>query len=166
MALTDPVVIAPSRLADGLWELTGAHVPWRMGVPVPLRSVVAVLPSGKTSKVSRIVTMDGDLEVDDTGLATGGLLVRHLVMPEGVENATGVLSFLAEELSEETFVNVMAQYRPHYKAESDDRYGEINRRITPDEYRSILDHAQEIGLERIEYDPAMVDGGTNGLLGW
>jgi putative pyruvate formate lyase activating enzyme len=87
-------------------------------------------------------------------------------MPEGVENAKGVLSFLVEEVSEETFVNVMAQYRPHYRAEFDDRYGEINRRITPDEYRSILDHAQEIGLERIEYDPAMVDGGTNGFLGW
>jgi putative pyruvate formate lyase activating enzyme len=104
-----------------------------------------------------------DLEVDDTGLATGGLLVRHLVMPEGVENAKGV--FLAEELSEETFVNVMAQYRPHYKAESDDRYEEINRRITPEEYRAVLDYAREVGLERIEYDPAMADDGTNGLLG-
>ncbi|MEF8826535.1 MAG: hypothetical protein V5A27_09395 [Halapricum sp.] len=108
----------------------------------------------------------GDLEVDDTGLATGGLLVRHLVMPEGVENATGVLSFLAEELSEETFVNVMAQYRPHYKAESDDRYEEINRRLTPEEYRAVLDNALGVGLERIEYDPAMVDGGRGGLFGW
>jgi putative pyruvate formate lyase activating enzyme len=108
----------------------------------------------------------GDLEVDDTGLATGGLLVRHLVMPEGVENAKGVLSFLAEELSEETFVYVMAQYRPHYKAESDDRYEDINRRITPEEYRAVLNHAREVGLERIEYDPALADDGTNGLLGW
>ncbi|MEF8802242.1 MAG: hypothetical protein V5A56_14630 [Halolamina sp.] len=62
-------------------------------------------------------------------------------------------------------MNVMAQYRPHYNAESDDRYEEINRQITPEEYRAILDYAREVGLERIEYDPAMADDGTNGLLG-
>ena len=99
----------------------------------------------------------GDLEVNDTGLATGGLLIRHLVMPEGVENATGVLSFLAEELSEETFVNVMAQYRPHYEAASADRYEEIGRPITREEYQSVLDHARAVGLERVEYDPGMGD---------
>jgi putative pyruvate formate lyase activating enzyme len=97
----------------------------------------------------------GDLDVDARGLATGGLLVRHLVMPGHVENARGVLSFLAEEIGPDTFVNVMAQYRPHYRAASDERYEAIGRRITPGEYREVLAHAREVGLERIEYDPAV-----------
>jgi putative pyruvate formate lyase activating enzyme len=60
----------------------------------------------------------------------------------------------------------MAQYRPHYRAKSEERYEEINRRITPEEYRAVLDHAREVGLERVEYDPAMADEGTGGHLGW
>ena len=97
----------------------------------------------------------GDLDVDADGLATGGLLVRHLVMPGLVDNATDVLTFLAEEISRETFVNVMGQYRPAYKARSTERYEEIDRRITSAEYRSVIDHAREVGLERVQYDPAM-----------
>ncbi|MEF8855482.1 MAG: radical SAM protein [Haloarculaceae archaeon] len=97
----------------------------------------------------------GDLRVDDSGLATGGLLVRHLVMPEHVDNAKGVLTFLAEEISRDTFVNVMAQYRPHHEARTEERYAEIDRGITAEEYREVLAHAREVGLERVEYDPAM-----------
>lgn len=106
----------------------------------------------------------GDLAVDLTGLATDGLLVRHLVMPNYVENAKNVLSFLAEEISDRTFVNLMAQYRPHYRAVSEDRYEDINRRITPGEYRAVLSHARAVGLERIEYDSALVsdNGGSLG----
>jgi len=107
----------------------------------------------------------GDLAVDDAGLATGGLLVRHLVMPDHVENANGVLSFLAEEIGRETFVNVMAQYRPHYEAKSDERYEEIDRRVTPAEYQAVLDHAREVGLERVEHDPAMA-GERSSRLPW
>jgi putative pyruvate formate lyase activating enzyme len=118
------------------------------------------------SNVRESLRQVGDLEIDDTGLATGGLLVRHLVMPEGVENAKGGLSFLAEDISRETFVNVMAQYRPHYKAKTEARYEDIGRGITPEEYRAVLDHARQVGLKRIEYDPAMADEGTGGLLGW
>ena len=99
----------------------------------------------------------GDLHIED-GLATGGLLVRHLVMPDHVESAKDVLTFLAEELSSETYVNVMAQYRPHYKARTADRYEEINRGITSEEYRAVLDHAGELGLGRIEYDGSKAPG--------
>jgi putative pyruvate formate lyase activating enzyme len=98
----------------------------------------------------------GDLAVDDTGLATGGLLIRHLVMPDHVENATDVLSFLAEEISEDTFVNLLAQYRPQYKASTEDRYGDIDRRVTPAESRAVVDHAREVGLERLEFDAGML----------
>lgn len=94
----------------------------------------------------------GDLTIDENGLATKGLLVRHLVMPNHVENSRSILTFLAEELSEETFVNVMGQYRPHYRVGTDDRYAEIDRGITRREYREVADHARDVGLERAQID--------------
>ena len=94
----------------------------------------------------------GNLETNDDGLATGGLLVRHLVMPNHVESAKGVLTFLAEEISTETYVNVMAQYTPYYKAKSEDFYEEINRGVTRQEYLEVVEHADEVGLTRVETD--------------
>ncbi len=93
----------------------------------------------------------GDLRIVD-GLATDGLLVRHLVMPNHVQNAKDVLAFVAEELSRDTYVNVMAQYRPHYEARTEDRYAEINRGVTADEYREVVDHARSVGLHRLDVD--------------
>ena len=98
----------------------------------------------------------GDLCVDDDGIATGGLLVRHLVMPGHIEDAKEVLSFIAEEISPETYVNVMAQYRPHYKAKTDDRYADINRRITRKEYREVVDHARTVGLSRLDLNDSLL----------
>ena len=100
----------------------------------------------------------GELELDADGLATGGLLVRHLVMPNHVESARRVLTFVAEELSTETYVNVMAQYTPYYEANTEDRYAEIGRGITREEYRAVVDHARDVGLRRVETDEAGLPG--------
>ncbi|MCU4719700.1 radical SAM protein [Halapricum hydrolyticum] len=88
----------------------------------------------------------GDLSTDCRGIATDGLLVRHLVMPGHVENTKGVLAFLAEEISQETYVNLMDQYRPHYRARTDSRYEEINRRVRSEEYQEVVAYARELGL--------------------
>lgn len=98
----------------------------------------------------------GDLEIDDRGLATGGMIVRHLVMPGQVDNAKGVLRYVATELSMDSFVNVMAQYRPYYKAKTEDYYEEINRRVTVEEYREIVEYARDLGLRRLSLDEAML----------
>jgi putative pyruvate formate lyase activating enzyme len=89
----------------------------------------------------------GDLIIKD-GLARRGLLVRHLVMPEHLADSLEVFKFLATEISPETFVNVMEQYRPCHEA---DRFPEIARRLEADEFRSALKLAQEGGLKRIYY---------------
>jgi len=86
----------------------------------------------------------GDLEIRD-GIAQRGLLIRHLVLPEGLAGTEKVLRFIAEELSRETFVNIMAQYYPTYKAW---QYPELARRITPEEYREALEIARRLGLSR------------------
>ncbi|MCD5408858.1 radical SAM protein [Candidatus Bipolaricaulota bacterium] len=86
----------------------------------------------------------GDLEVRD-GIARRGLLVRHLVLPGGLAGTDRVLRFIAEELSRDTFVNIMAQYYPTYRAWE---HPELARRITPGEYRQALELARRLGLSR------------------
>ncbi len=89
----------------------------------------------------------GDLVVDEAGVAVKGLLVRHLVMPNGVANTREVMTFLAEKISKDTYVNVMDQYHPCGKAMWDPV---INRRISRDEYIAARRFAKEAGLHRLD----------------
>ncbi len=91
----------------------------------------------------------GPLKFDEYGLAKRGLLVRHLVMPGYLEETRAILRWLAEEVSPDTYVNIMAQYYPTWKV-GPDAYAEINRPITPDEYQEALRIAQEVGLWRLD----------------
>ncbi len=88
----------------------------------------------------------GDLEVI-SGVATRGLLVRHLVMPGGLEEARAILDFLADEISPQTAVNVMGQYRPEHLARRDPVIG---RYPTEDEIEGAREHARLRGLRLIE----------------
>jgi len=88
----------------------------------------------------------GDLELDRRGVAYRGLLVRHLVLPNDLSGTRQVMEFLAS-LSKNTYINVMAQYRPCYEAAG---VPEINRRITAEEYERALRTAREAGLERLD----------------
>jgi putative pyruvate formate lyase activating enzyme len=85
----------------------------------------------------------GHLEMDDEGVAVRGLLVRHLVLPDHLGNSRRCLHFLAD-LSPDTFVSIMSQYSPQYKACD---YPGINRTLTEDEYDEVTDYALDLGLE-------------------
>jgi putative pyruvate formate lyase activating enzyme len=87
----------------------------------------------------------GDLKVDESGIAYRGLLIRHLVLPNGIAGSAEVLKFVATEISKESYVNIMMQYRPMYKAYE---YKELNRGIKMSEYREAIDIAREWGLHR------------------
>jgi len=89
----------------------------------------------------------GDLAVDERGIAFRGLLVRHLVMPNQVAGTREVMEFLAEEISPNTYVNVMDQYRPCGSARTDEL---INRRLHSKEYHNALNAAKKAGLERLD----------------
>ncbi len=84
----------------------------------------------------------GDLDIKD-GVATRGLLVRHLVMPDNVAGSLDIIDFLADEISNNTFVNIMEQYRPTFKASD---FPEINRPITHKEFNTVYEYAKERGL--------------------
>jgi putative pyruvate formate lyase activating enzyme len=89
----------------------------------------------------------GDLVIDKSGLAVKGLLVRHLVMPQGAANTGEIMKFLATEISANTYVNVMDQYRPCGRAVSDHL---INRRITGEEFALAIHQAKQAGLTRLD----------------
>ena len=90
----------------------------------------------------------GDLQIDDaSGLAYQGLLVRHLVLPDGLAGTAQVMAFLANSLSRDTYVNVMAQYRPCGKA------GEIeplSRALSVEQFDQAVREARAAGLRRLD----------------
>ncbi len=91
----------------------------------------------------------GDLLVDDRGLAQRGLLIRHLVLPDDLANSEKVLAFIASEISPATYVNVMRQYHPCYRASETPP---LDRPITNEEYRRALEMARQLGLTRLDAD--------------
>ena len=89
----------------------------------------------------------GDLIINERGVAEKGLLIRHLVMPNNIAGTEKIMKFIAEEISPNTYVNVMDQYRPCGKAHEDLI---INRMITVKEYREAVDAAKKAGLKRLD----------------
>jgi putative pyruvate formate lyase activating enzyme len=89
----------------------------------------------------------GDLQLDDLGIARRGLLVRHLVLPENLAGTDRILSFLAEEISPATYLNLMDQYRPCYQAEE---FPPLDRRTTSTEMASARAMAKKLGLTRLD----------------
>ncbi len=90
----------------------------------------------------------GDLIVDENGLAKRGLLVRHLVMPDSPD-FSHISRFLAEQISRDTYINIMDQYRPAWKV-GPDKYAEINRRPSPQELERAHAAARSAGLHRFD----------------
>lgn len=86
----------------------------------------------------------GDLVIE-SGLARRGLLIRHLVLPHRLADSFEVMRFIAEELSRDSWVNIMDQYYPTHRAF---QYPELSRRITSEEYEEVVAYARKLGLHR------------------
>jgi len=100
----------------------------------------------------------GPLKLGPDGTARRGVLVRHLVLPGLLDETEAILQWLAEELSRDTFVNIMAQYHPDNRVGRQDRrgqvqYAEINRPPTADEIRRAFQAARRAGLWRFDWEP-------------
>lgn len=89
----------------------------------------------------------GDLIINEEGIAERGLLIRHLVLPGDIAGTEEVVKFIAEEISKNTYVNIMDQYYPCYKAFENPP---LNRKITGREYSAAIEHAIKAGLKRID----------------
>lgn len=87
----------------------------------------------------------GDLQIDERGIATRGLLVRHLVMPNGTAGTEEVMSYIVNEISKNTYVNIMDQYRPCGKAH---HVEEINQNLSPVAFNHAMEQARAAGITR------------------
>ncbi len=107
-------------------------------------------PEAAREAISAMHKQVGELRVDESGVALRGVLVRHLVMPGLLEETRRIMRFLAEELSRDTFVNIMDQYSPAWKARTKEKFSAINRRISRREYEQAREAAKAAGLWRFD----------------
>ncbi len=98
-----------------------------------------------TDAIKEMHKQVGDLKISKRGIAQRGLLIRHLVLPNDIAGSKKVIDFVADEISTNTYLNIMDQYRPAYNAS---KYEKLNRRITPSEYKEVVDYAFSKGLKR------------------
>jgi len=104
-------------------------------------------PAINRTAVREMYRQVGDLQVDSCGVAQRGLLVRHLVLPHGLAGTSGIADFLSKEISTNTYLNIMAQYRPCYRASE---IPGLARPISAEEYQEALWLAERAGLVRLD----------------
>lgn len=134
-------------LLDGLVDIYMPDMKYADAQTSHLLSGAKDYPRVNRAAVKEMHRQVGDLLIGADGLAQRGLLVRHLVLPHRLAGTSEVVRFLAEEVSPDTYLNVMAQYHPAYQA---DAYPALRRRITPQEYEAALQAARVAGLTRLD----------------
>lgn len=90
------------------------------------------------------VTLPGE-----NGMVYRGLMIRHLVMPGGVSGSVGAMRWIGQHLPLDTYVNIMIQYRPAYRAHL---FPEIDSYVSRDDYRQVVEEAQSCGLDNLDVD--------------
>jgi putative pyruvate formate lyase activating enzyme len=134
-------------LLDGVFDIYMPDVKYAHEPTARRLSRVKDYPAINRAAVVEMHRQVGDLHMDERGIALCGLLVRHLVLPGGLAGTEEIVSFLAEEVSRDTYLNIMDQYRPCYKAHE---FEEVNRRTTSAEHAEAVRLAQEAGLHRLD----------------
>jgi len=132
------------QMCDGLIEIYLPDAKYSDAKIAAAFSGAAKYPDVNRAALKEMHRQVGDLEVMGS-VARRGLLVRHLVLPDHPENTRGVLEFMANEISPDTYVNIMDQYRPCYQA---DQLPGMDRRLSLREYAEAVERARQLGLKR------------------
>jgi len=144
---------APQALAlmDGFVDIYMPDMKYADGAIGEALSAVRDYPAVNRAAVREMHRQVGDLVCDDHGVARRGLLVRHLVLPGGLAGTAEVAGFLADEISPDTYINVMPQYRPAYRAyECATPAMPLDRRATRVEVVAAVRQARAAGLRRFD----------------
>ncbi len=139
--------LAMLKLLDGVIDIYMPDMKYTDAKIAHRFSKIPNYPQVNREAVKEMHRQVGDLRMDARGIAVKGLLVRHLILPDNLAGTDEVIRFLKDEISADTYLNLMAQYRPEYRAHL---IPELNRRITAAEYRQALDWANEAGLNRLD----------------
>jgi putative pyruvate formate lyase activating enzyme len=135
------------RLMDGIVDIYMPDFKYWSAADSKTYLKAADYPVAARAVIREMHRQVGPLVIGGDGLARRGVLIRHLVMPGGIEETRSILTWIAEELGPETYVNLMDQYHPAGKVEGG-RHAEIARRLRAAEFRAALDLAADLGLRR------------------
>ena len=113
-----------------------------------------------TKAILEMYNQVGKTLLAERGIIKKGLMIRHLVLPNNIENSKKILKWIKENINDDVYINVMAQYFPTYKAKEDEK---LNRKLTQNEFKEIEDfvyeldikngYMQELGEHEEEYVP-------------
>jgi len=133
------------RMLDGIVDIYLPDFKYMDGkMAAKYSNGVSDYPEVAAAVIKEMHRQVGLLRTDRNGIAQRGLIIRHLVMPDNIAGTDRFVQWVARELSPETRVNIMAQYRPMHRAFD---YPEIARRITPEEWERAITWGKDAGLQ-------------------
>ncbi len=135
------------KLLDGIIDIYMPDMKYSNGKTAEQLSGIKDYPKVNRAAVKEMHRQVGDLQRDEQGVAYRGLLVRHLVLPNRLAGTPEVVRFLAQEVSTNTYLNIMAQYHPCYKAFD---IPQLARPVNKQELNEAIDLAHQQGLNRLD----------------
>lgn len=97
-----------------------------------------------TKAILEMYKQVGSIQLDENGIITKGVIIRHLILPNHIQNTKNILKWIYENMKDDVYISIMAQYFPTYKAKEDQL---LNRKITKKEYKIVQDYIYELGVE-------------------
>lgn len=142
------VPIEVLRLLDGIVDIYLPDIKFFSGeVAGELAAGAANYPEVVKEAILEMNRQVGIAKPGADGIMTRGLMIRHLVMPNDKSGSVEIMEWIAQNLPKETYINIMSQYRPSFRAHE---FEQIARAITRDEYREVVERAQELGLTNLD----------------
>jgi len=135
------------KLLDGVFDIYMPDMKYSDGQNAQRFSEIDAYPQINRAAVQEMHRQVGDLRLDDQGVAMRGLQVRHLVLPDGLAGTAEACRFLSREISVNTYLNVMAQYHPCFRAFD---IPELARSISREEFVEAIETARSYGLHRLD----------------
>jgi putative pyruvate formate lyase activating enzyme len=132
------------RLLDGIVDIYLPDMRYSDNAAAMQYSIAPYYPEINRLAVKEMYRQVGNLELDENGLAKRGVIIRHLVLPNGLSGTEGVMKFLSGEISKDVHISLMSQYFPAHKAHD---FKELSRRVTAEEYEEACQITQKHGLE-------------------
>lgn len=131
---------------QGLVDIWLPDFKYGYGVHAARYSAVRDYPAVALAAIEEMWAQSGALSTDARGIATKGMIIRHLVLPNGVSGSERIMRMIADTIGTEVTLSIMSQYYPTAKASG---YAEISRSITASEYQKVLDTVQELGFSNL-----------------
>lgn len=141
------------QLLDGIFDIYMPDMKYSDEKVARELSGIKNYPQVNWDAIKEMHRQVGDLVVDEHGVAQRGIILRHLVLPHGLAGSEETFRFLAQEISKDTYLNIMDQYHPCYKAYD---HPQLGRRITSEEYQEAVQLALRYGLRRLDARRAWV----------